>query len=154
TFATVGLSQLTTSRQHTAPAMLARQTGDGFHVHGSAPWVTGAARADFFVSGAALDDGRQILFVLPRRLPGVSVMPPLELMALQGSLTAELHCDNVVVERKWLLAGPAEKVLATGRGGAGGLETSCLAIGLASAAIDYMKKEASSRPELHATADR
>lgn len=154
TFATVGLSQLTTSRQHTAPAMLARQTEDGFNLRGSAPWVTGAEKADFFVSGAALDDGRQILFVLPRRLLGVSVMPPLELMALQGSLTAELHCDNAFVERKWLLAGPVEKVLATGRGGAGGLETSCLAIGLASAAIDYIKREAGSRPELHATADR
>src|SRR5262249_3051938 len=57
-------------------------------------------------------------------------------------------CENARLDRHWLLAGPAEKVLATGRGGAGGLETSCLALGLAGAAIEYLGQEAVSRPEL------
>jgi alkylation response protein AidB-like acyl-CoA dehydrogenase len=148
TFATVGLSQLTTSRQHLSPALRANAAGDAFHLQGSIPWVTGAERADHFVIGATLDDGRQILAVLPRRLEGVSVGPPLDLMALQGSLTAEVRCDRVTLERRWLLAGPAERIMASGRGGTGGLETSCLALGLARAALAYLQGEAQARPEL------
>src|SRR5205823_5250816 len=53
----------------------------------------------------------------------------------------------------WLLAGPAERVLSTGRGGTGGLETSCLALGLAGAAIDYVAQEAAVRADLHECAD-
>lgn len=154
-FATVGLSQLTTSRQHVQPALQARESKDGFVLDGYIPWVTGADRADFFVIGAVLEDDRQILTVLPHHLPGVTVGTPLELMALQGSLTAEVRCQNVVVERRWLLAGPVAKVMASGgRGGAGGLETSCLALGLAGAAIEHLQREATSRAELANIAQR
>ena len=118
-FATVGLSQLTTSRQHTRPALLARTQGDDFVLDGAMPWVTGAARADHFITGAVLDDGRQILAALPRDLPGVVVGPSLPLMALQGSQTAEVRCEQVRLERRWLLAGPAEVVMKSGRGGTG-----------------------------------
>jgi alkylation response protein AidB-like acyl-CoA dehydrogenase len=154
TFATVGLSQLTTSRQHVKPAMTARQVGEDLVLDGFMPWVTGAPRADFYVTGAVLDDGRQFLAVLPRDRPGVTVGPPAELMALQGSQTAEVRCENVRLERRWLLAGPVEKVMAGARGGTGGLETSCLALGLTGAAVDYLLAEAASRPDLKATADR
>src|SRR5262249_24642829 len=110
--------------------------------------------ADYFVIGAVLPDGKQVLAVLPATLPGVTVGPPLDLMALEGSLTAEVRCDQVALDRKWLLAGPAERVLAGGRGGTGGLETSCLALGLAGAAVGYMLQEAASRPELGPAAGR
>src|SRR5437660_796568 len=96
--------------------------------------VTGAAQADHIVTGALCQDGRQILLVLPTETEGVRVGPPLGLMALAGSITAEVHCRNVEVDRKWLLAGPAERVMAQGKGGTGGLETSCLALGLTGAA--------------------
>jgi butyryl-CoA dehydrogenase len=145
-FATVGLSQLTTSRQHTKPSLTAREAGGAIRLDGTIPWVTGAARADHFVIGAVLDDGRQVLAVLPRQTPGVSVGPPLDLAALEGSLTAEVRCADVALDRRWLLAGPAERVLAGG--GAGGLETSCLAIGLAGAAVAHLFDEARARPEL------
>jgi alkylation response protein AidB-like acyl-CoA dehydrogenase len=150
-FATVGLSQLTTSRQHAQPALTAKQTGSGFVLDGVIPWVTGAPQADHLVIGAVTDAGQQILTALPREAPGVEVMPPLELMALQGSMTAEVRLSKVAVERSWLLAGPTQNVLATGRSGAGGLETSCLAMGLASAAIGHVIREAQSRPDLHET---
>jgi alkylation response protein AidB-like acyl-CoA dehydrogenase len=153
-FATVGLSQLTTSRQHVRPALTARQHGDDFVFDGSMPWVTGARRAEYFVTGAVLDDGRQILAVLPAHLHGVTTGPPAELMALQGSLTAEVRCESVHLNRRWLLAGPVEKVLGTGRGGAGGLETSCLALGLTRAAVTYLEEEAEGRPDLKPTASR
>lgn len=145
-FATVGLAQLTTSRQHVRPVLTAQLDEDGVRLNGVMPWVTGAPHADHFVTGVVLDDGRQVLLVVPRDTPGLSVAPPMELMALQGSLTAEVRCDEVRLERQWILAGPAEKVLASGRG-AGGLETSGLALGLAKSAISYLQREATKRTE-------
>ncbi|HLJ94848.1 MAG TPA: acyl-CoA dehydrogenase family protein [Gemmataceae bacterium] len=153
-FATVGLSQLTTSRQHMKPSFVARQVDGGVVLNGAVPWVTGAAKADHLIIGAVLEDGQQILAVLPRGLGGVSVGPPLELMALEGSLTAEVYCDQAPLENRWILAGPAERVMAGGRGGTGGLETSCLALGLAGAAIDYLAEEAKARPELRLSTER
>jgi alkylation response protein AidB-like acyl-CoA dehydrogenase len=155
TFATVGLSQLTTSRQHLGPALTARLTGDGVLLDGTIPWVTGAVRADHVIIGAVLDDGRQVLLALPRGLPGVSVGPPLDLAALVGSLTAEVRCANVHVGRRWLLAGPAANVMTLGgRASTGGLETSCLALGLTGAAIGYLNDEAGRRADLRPTAAR
>jgi alkylation response protein AidB-like acyl-CoA dehydrogenase len=153
-FATVGLSQLTTSRQHLGPTLTARLGEDALALDGSIPWVTGAARADHLIIGAVLEDRRQVLAALPGSWPGVAVGPPLELAALEGSLTAEIRCNNVILERKWILAGPAEQVLASGRGGAGGLETSCLALGLAGAAVAYLRGEAAARPELRPPTER
>jgi alkylation response protein AidB-like acyl-CoA dehydrogenase len=152
TFATVGLSHLTTSRQHTGPSLRVRETRSCLVLHGEIPWVTGAARAQHFVVGATLDDGRQVLLVLPADLSGVSVRPSLQLMALQGSITAEIKCEDVAVDRRWLLAGPAERVVQIGRGGTGGLETSCLALGLADAAIGFLEGEAALRTDLLAGA--
>jgi alkylation response protein AidB-like acyl-CoA dehydrogenase len=152
-FATVGLSQLTTSRQHTGPSLRVRETGTALVLDGVIPWVTGASRAQHIVVGAALDDGRQILAVLPTDLPGLSVGPPLDLMALQGSMTAEVRCAGVTVGRRWLLAGPAQRVVQSGRGGTGGLETSCLALGLTGAALGHLEQEAAGRPELRAAAE-
>jgi alkylation response protein AidB-like acyl-CoA dehydrogenase len=157
-FATVGLSQLTTSRQHGPAALVAREEHNTFILEGSMPWVTGAPHADYFVTGAVVQpsktEGRQILAVLPRGLPGVEVGAPLQLAALVGSLTAEVRCKGVRLDRKWLLAGPAETVLGSTRGGAGGLETTCLALGLAGAAIAHLHAEASHRQELRTTAAR
>ena len=153
-FSTVGLSQLTTSRQHGKPAFTARAVGEGFVLSGTIPWVTGAAQASHLIIGAVLEDGLQFLAVLPAKLPGVSVGPSLDLMALEGSLTAEVKCQDVLLGPEWLLAGPAERVMAGGKGGTGGLETSCLALGLAGAAIDYLSAEARLRGDLQATSER
>lgn len=153
-FATVGLSQLTTARQHLRPALVARPDNGAFIFNGSMPWVTGAERADHFITGAVLEDGRQVLAALPRRLEGVKVEASLDLMALQGSMTAQVRCENVVLDKKWILAGPAEHVMAGGRGGTGGLETSCLALGLTGAAVDYLLEEARARPDLAFNARR
>jgi alkylation response protein AidB-like acyl-CoA dehydrogenase len=153
-FTTVGLAQLTTSRQHGKPSIVARDQGDSFLIDGTIPWVTGAGRAEHIVIGAVLEDGKQILAVLPTDLPGVSIGKPLALMALEGSITAEVRCDQVHLPHKWLLAGPAERVLQGGKGGTGGLETSCLALGLAGAAIAQLRREAEFRPDLAADAER
>jgi hypothetical protein len=44
--------------------------------------------------------------------------------------------------------------MSAGKSGTGGLETSCLAIGLAGAAVDYLLREAAARPELRPPAER
>jgi alkylation response protein AidB-like acyl-CoA dehydrogenase len=151
-FATVGLSQLTTSRQHQQPVLRATRSGGKLILDGSIPWVTGAAQARHIVIGAVTEDNLQVLAVLPTDKPGVHIEPPLDLMALRGSLTAGARLDGVELGPEWVLAGPAERVLAAGKGGAGGLETSCLAIGLAASAINYVQSEAALRPDLRESA--
>lgn len=140
-FATVGLSQLTTSRR----AMLtARRIGPGaFELNGAMPWVTAAERADVFVSGALTDDGQQILFALPSDRPGVDVRPAYDLAALGASRTSEVGCDAVEVAESDLLAGPVADVMQAGPSvGTGGLETSALALGQALAALEALESEA------------
>jgi len=153
-YASVGLSQLTTSRQHQAPALTAAETTDGFQIDGVIPWVTGADQADLVVIGAALADGRQVLLGLPRGQAGIVIEPPLPLMALAGSRTCSLRLTSVVLGRDYLIAGPTERIMAGKAGGVGGLETSCLALGLAGAAIDYVREEARQRADLAMPAQR
>lgn len=149
-FTTVGISHLTTSRRHLArPVLAARERADGeFVLDGFSPWVTGGISADVIVTGATLGDGREVLVALPADLPGVRAQPPLELVGLAASCTGEVHLQEVSVDRRWLLAGPVESVIRAGGGGAGGLQTSALAIGLASAAIERLEIEAQRRPDL------
>jgi alkylation response protein AidB-like acyl-CoA dehydrogenase len=148
-FATVGISHLTTSRRHLAkPVLQATPTDDGFLLNGFSPWVTGGNHADVIVTGATLDDGRQILVALPTSLEGVTVPTPPKLVGLSASQTGEVHCMKVALPEDCLLAGPLENVMLHGRGaGTGGLQTSTLAIGLASAAIKFLEDEAQKRPE-------
>jgi alkylation response protein AidB-like acyl-CoA dehydrogenase len=150
TFATVGISHLTTSRRHlTRTVLRAEETPDGFVLDGFSPWVTGAAQADVVVLGAQLDDGRQILVALPVGTEGVSVPRPAQLVGLDASHTGEIHLQQVRLGREWLLAGPEENIM-QGAAGAktGGLQTSTLAVGLSSAAIDFLEREAQSRTDL------
>ncbi|MGF1577782.1 MAG: acyl-CoA dehydrogenase family protein [Gemmataceae bacterium] len=155
TFATVGLSQLTTSRQHGRPVFSAHEDGDDIVLEGTIPWVTAASRADYVVVGATLrDDSRQILILVPTRTPGVQVGEPMSLMALQGSLTTEVECRNVRLDRRWLLAGPDEKVMQGKSGGAGGLQTSALGIGLARGCIQFLKQQSQQREGLRSGAER
>jgi alkylation response protein AidB-like acyl-CoA dehydrogenase len=149
-FATVGISHLTTSRQHLAqPAVEAAEKGDAFVLNGSVPWVTGADHADTIVTGATLADQRQVLVALPTALEGVEVGEPARMIALDESHTGPVHLRDVVLPERWLLAGPLRNVMQSGQGaGTGGLETSALAIGLAGRAADSLAEYAEARPYL------
>jgi alkylation response protein AidB-like acyl-CoA dehydrogenase len=157
-FATVGISHLTTSRQHlAAPVLSAKPMPDGFLLNGLAPWVTGGIAADWVVVGATLDNGDQLLAAVPSDRPGVKPFPGLDLIALAGSCTDRVEFNNVLVTEADILFGPAPNVMkaSSGSGGAaGGLQTSVLAIGLATAASHYLKTQALKRPNLVPIADK
>jgi alkylation response protein AidB-like acyl-CoA dehydrogenase len=148
-FATVGISHLTTSRQHfRQPPVKVEPVRGGFRFQGEVPWVTGAAHAQYIVTGGVLADGKQVLAAIPTNLTGVRIGPPARLLALGASQTSSVHLDQVDVAEQWLIAGPTEQVMKLGGGGAGGLATSALAIGRSFAAIGALQVEADRRPEL------
>lgn len=116
TFATVGIAQLTTSRQGGTPALRAEPAGDGgYRLDGYIPWSTGAAESNFLVAGALLPDGRQVLFVLPTDRPGVTVGQPMPLVALSATRTVAVTCDAVRVEARDVLRGPVAQALGARR---------------------------------------
>jgi alkylation response protein AidB-like acyl-CoA dehydrogenase len=79
----------------------------------------------------------------------------MELIALTSSCTDRIDFDGVRVTREDILHGPSDNVMAASHaGGAGGLHTSALAMGLAASAIDYLYEEAMVRPSLRLYADK
>jgi alkylation response protein AidB-like acyl-CoA dehydrogenase len=153
--ATVGISHLSTSRQHwSRPSVIARRTEDGFELTGEAPWVTGARHADLLVTGATIDYNQQILVAIPKTRTGVNIGEPLKLMALNASCTGSVNLDRVAVSTEEIVVGPAPQVLKVdGKGGTGSLTTTAVAIGTAQQTLDGLRGESDSRPELAETVD-
>lgn len=151
-FATVGISHLTTSRQHLAiPPVTIRWEGDRGSLQGSIPWVTGGAYAKYLVAGAvdASSPEKQYLIMLELPLAGVRPGPGMPMVALTSSCTDVVDLNDIWIDRKDVLHGPHENVMAASNtGGAGGLQTSALAIGLAACAIEYLQQESRDRPLL------
>ncbi len=149
-FATLGISHLTTSRQHLKkPSVMVRESDDGFVFDGFVPWVTGANHADIIVTGGQFEDGRQMLAAVETRLPGIEVLPPAKLMALTASQTGPVKMSDVVVPRSRVIAGPMERVMSNAAGArTGSVTTSSLAIGAARRSIRAIQAEAENRPDL------
>ncbi len=148
-FATVGISHLTTSRQHwTKPTVVAVPQANGYRMTGSVPWVTGVTYADIVVTGAVLDDGRQLLIALDMALPGVIRGERLPLLALRGSMTGSIELDDVMISSDDIIAGPVDNVLkAIGSGGAGSFMTSAVAMGHAFGSFDELERITAGRAE-------
>jgi alkylation response protein AidB-like acyl-CoA dehydrogenase len=155
-FATVGISHLTTSRQHLGKPVLSAQPqpDGGFILQGYSPWVTGAASADVIVVGATLigegdAESRQVLCVVPRGRAGLEAGTGQPLVALTSSCTDQIALQEVIVYPSEVLAGPVENVMQLNSGGgAGGLQTSALAVGLTFAAVELIREQAERRGEL------
>jgi butyryl-CoA dehydrogenase len=141
-FTTVGIAQLTTSRQGGPPALRAERVDAGWKLNGVIPWCTGAAMAQFIVAGAALADGRQILFLMEPHLAGVTLRRPMDLVALNATLTAQLALKDVLLEERWLLREPTEKALAD-RPKHLNLGQAFLATGLCRGALDLIEEHRS-----------
>ncbi|MCA9016180.1 MAG: acyl-CoA/acyl-ACP dehydrogenase [Planctomycetaceae bacterium] len=150
-FATVGISHLTTSRQHLSkPTVAAEKNSTGWILDGFVPWVTGAVHADYIVTGGVCEDGTQILALISTDLAGVEPQPPIEMLSMTGSHTGAVKLNQVCIPDECLIAGPVENVMKRpdGQGGAGSLTTSALALGVAQRAISKLKEEADRRPDL------
>lgn len=148
-FITVGISHLSTSRQHMArPAVTIEETDHGFVLDGYVPWVTGAKFADYIVTGGVLADGRQALVAVPTAHPDVEVLDPVSMLALNASWTGPVRLNEVAVDADFLVAGPIEEVMRQGSGGTGSLTTSALAIGSAGASLQRLRAERENRDEL------
>jgi alkylation response protein AidB-like acyl-CoA dehydrogenase len=142
TFTTVGISQITTSRQHLGrPVLIATRDGDGWRLDGLCPWVTGADASNTIVTGAATADGDQLFFVVPTDGEGVVIDPPLDMLALSGSRTSVVRFDAV---RPAHVIEPSERKAAR----AGGLATTALALGSARASVALVVNEAIRRDDL------
>ncbi|MEZ6061562.1 MAG: acyl-CoA dehydrogenase family protein [Planctomycetaceae bacterium] len=150
TFATVGISHLTTSRQHVkTPPVQVTPVDSGFVLNGIVPWATSATRAQMLVTGGQLTDGRQILAAIPVDRAGVEVQPPVRLMALNASQTGAVLLNDVRISQDEVLHGPVTGVMKQGAGGgAGSLGTSALAIGAACGTLRQLAEESVRRPDL------
>lgn len=160
-FATVGISHLTTSRKHLAtPPVRATRTQEGWRLDGIVPWVTGASHASYLVLGAVETDASlvgtdELLFLVPTARAGLVAGKGMELLALTASCTDVVELEQVEVSASDVLHGPCSNVIAASQaGGAGGLQTSALALGLAGAAIDFLHGEAAARSALQGFATK
>lgn len=157
-FSTVGISHLTTSRRHLGTAALRASEatkGRGFVLDGYCPWVTGGAHANGIVVGATLDDGRELLAIVPTDLAGVVAHPGADLVALSASCTDRVDFHNVHISPEMVIAGPVEQVMTKGTGaGTGGVQTSTLAVGLSGAAVKFLQQESEKRVDLRSVADQ
>ena len=149
TFVTVGIAQLTTSRQGGAPALTAARIGPDYRLDGLIPWSSGAAKARYVIAGAATDAG-QILFALPTEHARVTVEPPLPLVSMRSTWTSQIRCDGVMLRGDLVLAGPIANVLSTRRKSVP-LPQAFLALGHARGALDLIAEHDSERGRtLHA----
>jgi alkylation response protein AidB-like acyl-CoA dehydrogenase len=155
-FATVGISHLTTSRRHCrVPPVLLRQDGSEWRLHGSVPWVTGAPHAAYIVVGAVDEQNfeREYLLLVELPNPCARTGAGMRLLALTNSCTDVVDFSELRMDKDWILHGPCSNVMAASNtGGAGGLQTSALALGLAASAIEYLVQESVQRNSLFAHA--
>lgn len=155
-FATVGISHLTTSRRHLGrPALAAKRVDGGWRLNGLAPWVTGGEAADTVVVGAAIVNdadeptGEEMLLAAPTNQAGVAAPAPFEMVALTASRTGQVTFEDAIFDDAQVVAGPMPEVLKQGVAGApGGPQTSTLALGSAAASLAILRGEAERRPDL------
>src|SRR6202011_6208876 len=66
---------------------------------------------EFIVAGAAEVNGRHVLFALPMNAAGVTIDPPMPLVAMRQTWTASIRCEDVQIPDSAILRGPGEKVV-------------------------------------------
>ncbi|MCA9242656.1 MAG: acyl-CoA/acyl-ACP dehydrogenase [Phycisphaerales bacterium] len=141
-FTSVGISQLTTSRgQGGAPKMRGRLDDDAIVIDGVMPWVTGAPFCDYLVTGADLEDSRQVLGVAWLADPGVSVQPAMRLLALTSSHTCAVTCEGVRIEQADIIRGPMPAALGD-RAPVRSLVVSAVGVGLARRIVNELRNRA------------
>ena len=142
-FATLGISQLSTSHQHTSPTLIAQKKSKGWHLKGFAPWVTGARYAQYFVLGAIWND-KKALFCVHREHVHIYDAP--HLVALNQSDTTQVRIDAIVEENSLLHIFGDEAATQTGS-----LRSIAIAMGITQQSINLLSKQAKHRPLINET---
>ena len=143
-WATVGIAQLTTSRQGGKPAVTAQKIEGGYLINGTVPWCTGVHQSTFIVTGAVMEDGQQILVLLQQHQQGIELDQPMEMVALTNTLTGSIRLKRVVIEDNWVLRHPSTNALAGRRNGLT-LGQTFIATGLTQSALNLIAKHDSER---------
>jgi alkylation response protein AidB-like acyl-CoA dehydrogenase len=143
-WSTVGIAQLTTSRQGGAPAVRAERIPGGFVLTGTIPWCTGLNHSSFIVAGAAMPDGQQILVLLKPDLPGVTSGPPLRMVALNCTHTGPITLNQVYIQDEFVLRPPVSSALAERKKGVT-LGQTFIATGLTQSALNLIAEHDSDR---------
>ena len=151
-FATVGISHLTTSRQHlsTPPVQVVHDaSSESYVLNGTVPWASAVTAADVVVTGGTLPDGTQLLAAIPTVRTGMEVQAPVSLLGMSASHTASILLHDVRIAADEILHGPVERVMSQGAGGgAGSLGTTAVALGSAEGYLERFEQEITSRPGL------
>ncbi|MGN6523199.1 MAG: acyl-CoA dehydrogenase family protein [Actinomycetes bacterium] len=80
------------------PPVLACRVEGGWRVSGTVGWMTSWGIADVFLLGAATDDGRIVLAMLPAHdTEGLRSDGPMALAAMEGAATTRLHLEDLWV---------------------------------------------------------
>jgi alkylation response protein AidB-like acyl-CoA dehydrogenase len=83
-------------RRRPARPVEAVPDGDGWRLHGTAPWYTGWGLSDVALVGGATDDGRVVFGVVPaREQPRLTASAPMDVAALRAALTVTLTLDGL-----------------------------------------------------------
>ena len=92
------------------------------------------------MTGAVTGDGGQMFFVVPTDAVGLTIDPPMSMLALSGSRTSAVQFQRVR---------PALAIAPTGGGPrTGGLATTALAVGATRASTTVIVRESQTRPGL------
>lgn len=142
-YATLGISQLSTSHQHLAPPLTAQKKSDGWYLKGFAPWVTGASHAQYFVLGAMWKK-KKVLFCVHNR--HVRISEPALLHTLNQSNTTQVHIDCMVGANSLLHIFGDEAAAQTGS-----LRSIAIAMGVTQQSVDLIAKQVQQRPNLKRT---
>jgi len=145
-FASIGISQLTTSKGADLPKLRAVADGPDFVLHGFMPWVTGAKWCDQIVTAAVMDDGSQIVACLERDDAGLEVHEPMKLLALQASHTSRVDCHGLSVPVDRLLRKPHPAALSD-RAPVKALTVSAVGMGLADSIRGELDKIRARQPD-------
>jgi acyl-CoA dehydrogenase len=146
--ASFGLSETEAGSDPAAMTTTAIPDRDGYVITGTKRFITNAPVADVFMIFARVGRGGRIsVFAVPARAPGVSVGPQDEKMGQHGSLTAEVHLDEVRVGPEAVIGGEegyriAMRSLARGR-----LHVAAVCVGMMRRLLDESGAYAATRQQ-------
>jgi acyl-CoA dehydrogenase len=146
--ASFGLSEPDAGSDPAAMTTTAIPDRDGYVITGTKRFITNAPAADVFMIFARVGRGGRIaVFAVPAGTSGVSVGPQDEKMGQHGSLTAEVHLDEVRVGPEAVIGGEegyriAMRSLARGR-----LHVAAVCVGMMRRLLDESATYAANRQQ-------